>query len=100
MSQQINLLLPALRPRFDWLALPVVIGVALVGLVLLGILAALGAMESASSGPTRPKSKVRCWPHSNKFSLLVRRWALAKETRRWIANSRQPGWQLLNARKC
>lgn len=45
MSQQINLLLPALRPRFDWLALPVVIGAALVGLVLLGVLAALGAMQ-------------------------------------------------------
>lgn len=46
MSQQINLLLPALRPRFDWLALPVVLGAALVGLVLLGILAVLGAMQS------------------------------------------------------
>lgn len=45
MSQQINLLLPALRPRFDWLALPVVVGAALVGLVLLGVLAALGAMQ-------------------------------------------------------
>ena len=30
MSQQINLLLPELRPRFDWLALPVVLGAALV----------------------------------------------------------------------
>lgn len=35
MSQQINLLLPELRPRFDWLGLPVVIGVALAGIVLL-----------------------------------------------------------------
>lgn len=35
MSQQINLLLPALRPRFDWLALPVVAGVSLAGLLLL-----------------------------------------------------------------
>lgn len=48
MSQQINLLLPALRPRFDWLALPVVAGAALVGLVLLGVLTALGASKSAS----------------------------------------------------
>lgn len=35
MSQQINLLLPALRPRFDWLALPVVAGASLAGLLLL-----------------------------------------------------------------
>ncbi len=37
MSQQINLLLPELRPRFDWLALPVVAaaaGVALVAFLL------------------------------------------------------------------
>lgn len=46
MSQQINLLLPALRPRFDWLALPVVFGAALAGLVMLGILAGLGVMQS------------------------------------------------------
>lgn len=37
MSQQINLLLPALRPRFDWLALPVVASAALLGLLLLCI---------------------------------------------------------------
>ena len=35
MSQQINLLLPELRPRFDWLALPVVGGAALLALLLL-----------------------------------------------------------------
>lgn len=46
MSQQINLLLPALRPRFDWLALPVVVGAALVGLLLLGVLAMFGSMQS------------------------------------------------------
>lgn len=39
MSQQINLLLPELRPRFDWLALPVVAGAALVGLLLLLLIA-------------------------------------------------------------
>ncbi|MDP2881519.1 MAG: PilN domain-containing protein [Azonexus sp.] len=48
MSQQINLLLPALRPRFDWLALPVVAGVALAGLVLISILAVLGLTQAAS----------------------------------------------------
>ena len=48
MSQQINLLLPALRPRFDWLALPVVAGVALVGLVLITIMAALGQSSAAN----------------------------------------------------
>ena len=48
MSQQINLLLPALRPRFDWLALPVVAGVALAGLVLISILAALGMTQAAN----------------------------------------------------
>ena len=35
MSQQINLLLPELRPRFDWLALPVVAAAGLAGLLLL-----------------------------------------------------------------
>jgi hypothetical protein len=34
MSQQINLILPELRPRFDWLNLPLVAGIALAGLVL------------------------------------------------------------------
>lgn len=48
MSQQINLILPALRPRFDWLALPVVAGAALAGLVLIGILAALGMNQAVS----------------------------------------------------
>ncbi len=45
MSQQINLILPALRPRFDWLALPVVAGAALVGFLLVGLLAALGVNQ-------------------------------------------------------
>lgn len=44
MSQQINLLLPELRPRFDWLALPIVAGVAAAGLVLLVAVAILTAM--------------------------------------------------------
>jgi len=35
MSQQINLLLPELRPRFDWLSLPVVLAVALLGLLVI-----------------------------------------------------------------
>ncbi len=45
MSQQINLLLPALRPRFDWLALPVVTGAALAGLFLLLVLAQVQAFR-------------------------------------------------------
>ena len=48
MSQQINLLLPALRPRFDWLALPVVAAAALAGLVLISLLALLGISHAAS----------------------------------------------------
>jgi hypothetical protein len=48
MSQQINLLLPALRPRFNWLALPVVAGMALAGLVLISLLAALGMIQGSS----------------------------------------------------
>lgn len=48
MSQQINLLLPALRPRFDWLALPVVMGAALVGLALISLLAVLGITRAAN----------------------------------------------------
>lgn len=46
MSQQINLLLPELRPRFDWLGLPVVAGAALVGLLLLVGMAAMTAMTA------------------------------------------------------
>ncbi len=47
MSQQINLLLPELRPRFDWLALPVVAGAALVALVLLLAVAQSQSMRVA-----------------------------------------------------
>ncbi len=43
MSQQINLLLPELRPRFDWLALPVVAGAGLVGLLAVVVLASMAA---------------------------------------------------------
>jgi len=43
MSQQINLLLPELKPRFDWLALPVVAGAGLVGLLLVVALASAAA---------------------------------------------------------
>jgi hypothetical protein len=39
MSQQINLILPELRPRFDWLALPLVAAVALAGIVFVVLLA-------------------------------------------------------------
>ncbi len=46
MSQQINLLLPELRPRFDWLALPVVAGAALVGLLLLVAMAVMTTMTA------------------------------------------------------
>ena len=57
MSQQINLLLPALRPRFDWLALPVVAGVALAGLVLISILAVLGLTQAANLKATEAEIK-------------------------------------------
>lgn len=39
MSQQINLVLPELRPRFDWLALPLVAGVSVAIVVLVFLLA-------------------------------------------------------------
>jgi hypothetical protein len=45
MSQQINLLLPELRPKFDWLGLPVVLVAALAGLLLLGGLAQMQLMQ-------------------------------------------------------
>jgi hypothetical protein len=48
MSQQINLLLPALRPRFDWLALPVVAAVALGSLVLICILSIAGVIQAGN----------------------------------------------------
>lgn len=47
MSQQINLLLPALRPRFDWLALPVILAVAATGLLLLGLLVQFQTLREA-----------------------------------------------------
>lgn len=47
MSQQINLILPELRPRFDWLALPVVAAVAVAGLVLVVLLAQYQAFRHA-----------------------------------------------------
>ena len=46
MSQQINLVLPELRPRFDWLALPIVGAVALAGLLLLVVMAAVTAIQA------------------------------------------------------
>lgn len=46
MSQQINLILPELRPRFDWLALPVVLAVALAGLLVLLGLGGLAASKA------------------------------------------------------
>ena len=46
MSQQINLILPELRPRFDWLALPVVAGVAVALLLLVVTVGAIGNMSS------------------------------------------------------
>jgi len=46
-SQQINLILPELRPRFDWLGLPVVASAALAGLLLL---TALGAYTGWQAG--------------------------------------------------
>lgn len=45
MSQQINLLLPELRPRFDWLALPVVAGAGAAGLLLIALLTSVGVMR-------------------------------------------------------
>ena len=45
MSQQINLLLPELRPRFDWLALPVVAVAGAAGLLLIALLASAGVMR-------------------------------------------------------
>lgn len=45
MSQQINLLLPELRPRFDWLGLPVVAAAALVALLLIVALSSFGTLR-------------------------------------------------------
>lgn len=46
MSQQINLILPELRPRFDWLALPIVACATLAGLLLLVVMAVSTAMQA------------------------------------------------------
>ena len=45
MSQQINLILPELRPRFDWLGLPVVAAVGLAGLLLVAGLAIFSSLS-------------------------------------------------------
>jgi len=45
MSQQINLLLPELRPRFDWLGLPVVVSLALAGMLLIAGLSWFGMFQ-------------------------------------------------------
>lgn len=45
MSQQINLLLPELRPRFDWLGLPVVVGAAGLGLLAVVALAQVQTLQ-------------------------------------------------------
>lgn len=46
MSQQINLLLPELRPRFDWLGLPVVAAAALAALALVVAWSVAGAASA------------------------------------------------------
>ncbi|MFN4325350.1 MAG: hypothetical protein ACK4FP_05625 [Azonexus sp.] len=48
MSQQINLLLPELRPRFDWLGLPVVTAAGLAGLLLVAGLAGFASLRIKS----------------------------------------------------
>lgn len=45
MSQQINLILPELRPRFDWLGLPVVAATSLAGVLLVTGLALAGTWQ-------------------------------------------------------
>lgn len=47
MSQQINLVLSELRPRFDWLGLPVVLAAAVLGLLLAGGVYANGRLQIA-----------------------------------------------------
>lgn len=47
MSQQINLVLPELRPRFDWSGLPMVLVAAALGLLLAGGVYANGKMQIA-----------------------------------------------------
>ncbi len=61
MSQQINLLLPALRPRFDWLALPPVAAVTVLGIVLIGVAALFGAARSErlKAGEAEVKNQVQ-----------------------------------------
>ncbi|MBS1144443.1 MAG: hypothetical protein H6R14_1849 [Proteobacteria bacterium] len=61
MSQQINLLLPELRPRFDWLALPIIAGAALAGLVLVMLLSILGAtrVESLKTQEAEIKNRLQ-----------------------------------------
>lgn len=46
MSRQINLILPEFKPRFDWLALPVVVAGTLLVLLLVAALAGVGAWRT------------------------------------------------------
>ncbi|HJW26239.1 MAG TPA: PilN domain-containing protein [Rhodocyclaceae bacterium] len=61
MSQQINLLLAELRPRRDWLAFPIVAGVALMGLVILSGLAVLGRyqVQTLEAAQARSETEVK-----------------------------------------
>ena len=52
MSQQINLILPELRPRFDWLALPIVAAMAA---ALLLLVVAVGVLGNVSSHDLRDR---------------------------------------------
>lgn len=57
MSQQVNLILPELRPRFDWLGLPVVLSVALLG--LLGLVAAGVSTNQQAARLTAQEAQVK-----------------------------------------
>ena len=52
MSQQINLIIPELRPRFDWLALPIVAAMAA---ALLLLVVAVGVLGNVSSHDLRDR---------------------------------------------
>ena len=55
MSQQINLLLPALRPRRDWLGFPLVAGSALAVIVLVAGLGLWGRQQVAGLGEEKER---------------------------------------------
>lgn len=71
MSQQINLLLPELRPKRHWLAFPMVAGAALAGVVLVAGLAAWGRYQVQMLAHAQARSETELKGLQQQVQLLA-----------------------------